>query len=98
MFNTYEYNPEQKVNINAVSGTLSKTCDKSFFKSYKTDEYGFKWLMSEKPVIQITKDFHSTEVEVVILQSMLMGNERVLFELIKKSDYEQMKGGKRDAD
>ena len=54
--------------------------------------------MSEKPVVQITKDFHSTGVEVVILQSMLMGNERVLFELIKKSDYEQMKGGKCDAD
>lgn len=31
MFNSYEYNPTQKVNINAVSGTLSRTCERSFF-------------------------------------------------------------------
>lgn len=98
MFNTYSYSPEQKVNINAVSGTLSKTCDKSFFKSFRTDNIEFEQLMSDHPTVSVKEGRVYESIEVVILQSMLMGNERVLFELIKKSDYEQMKGGKRDAD
>lgn len=92
MFNSYEYNPTQKVSINAVSGTLTKTCEKSWFESFTSGQNGFKWLMSDKPKLQLVKQSHNDYTEVVVLQVMLMGNDRVLFEVIKKSDFEELKG------
>lgn len=91
MFNSYEYNPTQKVSINAVSGTLSKTCEKSWFVSYKYTQNGFEHLMSDKPTLQLENQSIYERTDVVVLQTMLMGDERVLFEIIKKSDFEQLK-------
>lgn len=87
MFNSYEYNPTQKVSINAVSGTLTKTCEKSWFESFTYKQNGFDWLTDNEPILQI----HGRKTEVVVLQAMLMGDERVLFEVIKKSDFENLK-------
>lgn len=74
MFDTY--NPTQKVNVNAVSGTLSKTCKDSYFQccqigSRKFDEIVNKGL-------------------VVILQAMIMSNDYVIFEVISQKDFEKI--------
>lgn len=97
MFDSYEYNPAQKVNINAVSGTLSRTCEKSFFFSCEVGSGAFERLMSVNPDLCV-KDRQSYICErVVILQSMLMGDDRVMFELIKKSDYEDLRNAERSS-
>lgn len=97
MFDSYEYNPTQKVNINAVSGTLSRTCEKSFFYSCGAGSSAFERLMIDEPYLSV-KDgpsyIHIRE-RVVILQAMLMGDNRVMFELIKKSDYEDLRNAER---
>lgn len=87
MFNSYEYNPTQKVSINAVSGTLTKTCEKSWFESFTYEQNGFDWLTDSEPRLTV----NGRKTEVVVLQAMLMGDKRMLFEVIKKSDFEQLK-------
>ena len=90
MFNSYEYNPTQKVSINAVSGTLTKTFEKSWFESFEYSQNGFEWLMSDEPKIQLKNQYCGDKTDVVVLQVMLMGDKRALFEIIKKSDFEQL--------
>lgn len=91
MFNSYEYNPTQKVNINAVSGTLSRTCERSFFFSCAVGSANFDSLMKDEPRICLRWDYPQRHADVIILQAMLMGDDRVMFELIKKSDYEELR-------
>lgn len=89
MFNSHE--PTQKVNVNAVTGILSKTCKKSFFKACKVDSSDFEILMGDEPCIPLDENCRSCLVKVIILQAMLMGEGRVMFEIIKKSDYKEFK-------
>lgn len=97
MFNSYEYNPTQKVNLNAVSGTLSRTCEKSFFLSCRVGSSAFERLMTDEPHLSV-KDGPSYIYEcVVVLQAMLMGDNSVMFELIKKSDYEDLRNAERSS-
>lgn len=97
MFDSYEYNPTQKVNINAVSGTLSRTCEKSFFFSCGVGSSAFERLMTDEPHLSVKGWQSYIRVHVVILQSMLMGDNRVMFELIKKSDYEDLRNAERSS-
>lgn len=92
MFNSYEYNPSQKVSINSVSGTLTKTCEKSWFESFKYGQNGFEWLTDYEPHLTI----NGRKEKVIVLQAMLMGDERMLFEVIKKADFEQLKEQSND--
>lgn len=96
MFNSYEYNPTQKVNVNAVSGTLSRTCEKSFFYACTVGSTAFEKLIGDNPSVLLIVGYKKDPVKVVILQAMLMGDNRVMFELIKKSDYEELTPQKRD--
>lgn len=97
MFNSYEYNPTQKVNINAVTGTLSRTCEKSFFLSCGVNSPTFERLMSDNPNLHVRDEPPYGRERVVILQSMLMGDNRVMFEVIKKSDYEELRNAERSS-
>lgn len=75
MFDTYC--PKQKVNINNVSGTLSKTCEKSYFQCCHRKSRRFEEIVDNK--------------SVVILQAMLMSDEYVMFEVITYKDFEELK-------
>lgn len=86
MLNSYNYDPTQRVSVNTVSGTLTKTCDKSFFKSFKTSQNGFDQLMSDKPYLHIDRK----SFDVIVLQVMLMSEDRVIFEVIRKDDFDKM--------
>lgn len=83
MFNSYEYNPTQKVNINAVSGTISRTCEKSFFVYGEIGSPVMKNLMDEKPI--------RDGKPVVVLQSMCIGNNYMMFEVMREKDFEELK-------
>ena len=74
MFNSY--NPTQKVSVNSVSGTLSKTCKDSYFQCCQIGSTKFDSIVNGRTVI--------------ILQVMIMSNEYVMFEVIKNEDFEKL--------
>ena len=74
MFNSY--NPTQKVNVNSVSGTLSKTCKDSYFQCCQIGSAKFDNIVNEKMV--------------VILQVMIMSDKYVMFEVITYKDFEKL--------
>ena len=74
MFNTY--NPTQKVNVNSVSGTLSKTCKDSYFQCCQIGSTKFDNIVNGRTV--------------VILQAMIMSDKYVMFEVITKADFEKL--------
>lgn len=84
MFDSTVYSPTHKVSINAVSGTLSKTCEDSFFKQCQLGSELMKSLMSDKPILE------NGGKEVVILQAMIIPENRMMFELIYKSDFDKL--------
>lgn len=76
MFDTYS--PTQKVNTNAVSGTLSKTCKDSYFQCCQIGNDNFYKIVNRKVV--------------VILQAMIMSNNYVMFEVISPEDFKKLDG------
>lgn len=86
MFNTYS--PTQKVNVNAVSGTLSKTCEKSFFKYAQIGSDLIKMLMSDEPRVPRNSDRFNKQV--VILQAMCISDNYMMFELMWKDDFDKL--------
>ena len=74
MFNTYS--PTQKVNVNSVSGTLSKTCKNSYFQCCQVGSTKFDDIVNGKMV--------------VILQAMIMSDKYVMFEVITNKDFEEL--------
>lgn len=51
--------------------------------------------MKDEPHICLRWDYPQRHADVIILQAMLMGDDRVMFELIKKSDYEELRSSGR---
>lgn len=84
MFNSCNTN-SFSYNINAVSGTLRKSHPKSKFcvRNVNDDSYVFN---SERPRLTTYSG------EIVILQAMLTGENRVLIEYVTKADFEEMVG------
>lgn len=74
MFDTYS--PTQKVNVNAVSGTLSKTCKDSYFQCCQRGSAKFDDIMNKR--------------HVVILQAMIIPDSYVIFEVISQEDFEKI--------
>lgn len=72
MFDTYS--PTQKVN--AVSGTLSKTCKDSYFQCCQRGSKNFDDIVNKGLV--------------VILQAMIMSDGYVMFEVISQKDFEKI--------
>ena len=74
MFDNYSAN--QRVNINAVSGSLSKTCKDSYFQCCQIGSTKFDNIVNGKMVI--------------ILQVMIMSDKYVMFEVITHNDVEKL--------
>lgn len=82
MFNSYSNNNHFSYNINAVSGTLRKSHPKSKFcvREIK-DEL---WIFNvDKPRLT-----YGDYDEIVILQVMLTGGNKMLIEYVPKRDFE----------
>lgn len=79
MFNSYANN-SFKFDLNAVSGTLRKSHPKSQFVLTPLD-FNSTYLFDPKPKYQ-NKD-------VVVLQTMLIGDNRGLVEIVYASDFEE---------
>ena len=99
LVSNYEANPitNNSVSISAVSGTLCKTFRKSFFITFEFDSK-MEETVFDRNIPRLSDwykdcDYFRKEKdieEIVVLQVMLCGNDRVLVEVIKKDDYEEM--------
>lgn len=92
LYSNYECNPINNTNINAVSGTLTKTYNDSYFVTAEFDSYLAKGLFDkEKPNLGYSKGYgYERGQEVIILQIMLCSDKRILVEVINKEDYDKM--------
>lgn len=75
MFNSY--NTDQKININAVNGTIIKNYKDSFFK-----RFNLKSPLAEK--------LFCSDSDYVILQIMLCGDMEVIAELMTKRNFNKL--------
>ena len=84
MFNSYSNSNHFSYNINAVSGTLRKSHPKSKFCVRTVDDKNYIF-DSKKPRLV----WDQWAVEIVILQAMLTGENRILVEYVDKQDFEE---------
>lgn len=92
LYSHYEANPITNNNINAVSGTLVKTFKKSYFVTCTFNSYLAKGLF-DKEEPNLGKEGYYEYVKgqkIVILQTMLCGENRILVEVINKEDYDEL--------
>lgn len=82
MFNSYSNNQHFNFNINAVSGTLRKSHPKSKMMIRKL-ERDMVCFSDDEP-----KVYSSSREEIIILQTMLIGDNRALIEYVNKKDFE----------
>ena len=88
MFNSYSNSNHFSYNINAVSGTLRKSHPKSKFCVRKVDD--------NNPIFDDIKPrlkWDQWAMEIVILQAMLTGENRILVEYVYKEDFEEIDNG-----
>lgn len=76
MKNTYSVN--QGVNINTVSGLMSRTCKDSYFQCCQINSNIFNDIINRR--------------QVVVLQVMAMQDKYVMFEVITKENFEKLNG------
>lgn len=104
--NSSTNNNNQVLNINAVGGTLVKTYRSSFFKRFNTkSEMAMQVFDSENPHILFVEErlgeynrttglFDEIRNEekrpVVVIQTMLCGNNELMAELMWKEDFDKM--------
>lgn len=108
LYSSYEANPvtNNSLNINAVSGTLTKTYKDSYFMRFSKDSVcEHFYFREEKPSRVIDKSDYRCDSkyekyghsyyklkEIVVLQIMLCSNDDFLVEAIDKEDYYKMLG------
>ena len=86
MFDAYNAGVKFRFNVDAVSGTLHKSTRKSKFcvRTINDKPYIFD---TEKPRLTQFSD------EIVVLQTMLCGENNILVEYMTKDDYDEMFDG-----
>ena len=82
MLNSYN----QKIEINAVSGTLVKNFKDSFIINFHYNSPLAKRLLCENPIMEK----RGADRDVVVLQTMILPNDYLLCEVIWKDDFEKM--------
>jgi hypothetical protein len=70
------YSTNQRVNVNSVSGSLSKTCKNSYFQCCQIGSRMYDSIINQR--------------QVVVLQAMIMQDKYVMFEVITKEDFEKL--------
>lgn len=93
MFNSHSNN--QKVEINAVSGTLVKNYKDSFVLRFHMQSKCAEQVLSENPTMptQITNEYgakYSQNKPIVVLQVMLCGDGELIAEIMWKEDFDKM--------
>lgn len=92
MFNSYSISNKNIVSnhVNAVTGNITKTYAKSFFKRFNLHSGIAKQLFEPIPTLCCKRNlsgFERTE-EVHIIQMVVVGDMEVIAEIMFKDDYE----------
>lgn len=106
MFNTTDVtvrnNLNQSLNINAVSGTIVKSCVKSFIIRFNAKSEIAKDILDKNPRMVKYTEYHENRYgsghryaepiyePIVVLQIMLCGDNEFLAEIIWKEDFDKM--------
>ena len=79
-------------NVDAVSGLLHKSTRKSKFcvRKITDDNMVFN---DERPALKESSSFGKKEPEIVVLQTMLAGNDKMIIEYMDRIDYDEMFDG-----
>lgn len=86
MFNTYR-GGDTNIKVNAVSGTIVKNFAKSFFLRFAIGSSMEEKLFSKEP--RLAKSYQG-EFPVVVIQSMIIGDELMIAEVMWKEDFDAM--------
>lgn len=89
LYSHYESNPKTNLNINAVSGTLTKTFKDSYFVRFEKGSKMEERCFNDKYCYRYS-EFLNKKIEIVVLQVMLCGEDSYLVEAIDKEIYEKM--------
>lgn len=84
MFNQYDVN--NSIKINAISGTIVKNYAKSFILRFHMKSQIADNLFSKNPYLKL----YGKEKSVVVLQVMLCGEQELLAEVMWKSDFDEL--------
>lgn len=84
MFNQYDVN--NSIKINAISGTIVKNYAKSFILRFHMKSPRADSLFCESPSLKI----YGKEKSVVVLQVMLCGEQELLAEVMWESDFDEL--------
>lgn len=94
MFNSY--NATQKIDINAVSGTLVKNYRDSFFlrfgkgSVYERDIFNKNPMLSREVKSTYDGTYYDKECPIVVIQVMILPNEYYLTEIMWKEDFDKL--------
>ena len=89
LYSHYEANPKTNLNINAVSGTLTKTFKDSYFVRFEEGSRMEDTYFDENYSYRLNRD-RTEKIEIIVLQVMLCGDHSYLVEAIDKEKYEKM--------
>ena len=89
LYSHYEANPKTNLNINAVSGTLTKTFKDSYFVRFEKGSRMENCYFDEDYCYRYNEN-QTKKIEIIVLQVMLCGNDSYLVEAIDKEKYEKM--------
>lgn len=89
-----EHKIYNNLKVNSISGLIIKTNPKSFFKEFNiTSEYAESLLNKEPQIRDYRFDCYGRREyfyrEVVVLQIMVCGENRVIAEIMLKEDYDE---------
>lgn len=89
LYSHYEANPKTNLNINAVSGTLTKTFKDSYFVRFEKGSRMEDCYFDENYCYRDNEN-QTKKIEIIVLQVMLCGDGSYLVEAIDKEKYEKM--------
>lgn len=104
MLNSYSQSIQNKnivsTHINAVTGQISKTYTKSFFKTFSLNGNIADDLFGEKPQMVLGREWvtgyagngrwSDITKDVVVIQMVICGDLRVIAEIMLKEDYDEV--------
>lgn len=92
MFNSYSVSNKNIVSthVNAVTGNITKTYAKSFFKRFHLKSSLAEKLFEPDSKLWCSRKGHINTYPVVVVQMAVVGDMEVIAEIMFKDDYEEV--------
>ena len=92
MFNSYSIDNKNVVSthVNAVTGSITKTYAKSFFKRFHLKSDMAEKLLGPEPRLRCARNNYMNNYPVEVIQMVIVGDMEVIAEIMFKDDYEEV--------